>query len=82
MLGLGGELVFPTLFTMAETPTERRPLLQRLSDSAWWPLKSLSDADYEKELTEKVLELDAQVAMIDERIGTLKTEFAKAANQK
>lgn len=40
--------------------------------SRWSPVKLLSDDEYEKMLQEKVLRIDAEISLIDERIGVLK----------
>lgn len=41
-------------------------------DSKWSPMKRLSDKDYEEKLEEKILRLDAEIAIIDENIAALK----------
>lgn len=41
-------------------------------DSKWSPMKRLSDKDYEEKLEEKILRLDAEIAIIDENIASLK----------
>lgn len=74
LMGLGGQASYTAFERMAESPAESRPLLDRLSSSKWWPLKSISDADYERELTEKVISLEAEVAIIDEKIAELKQD--------
>jgi len=79
IMGLGGQASYTAFERMAEKPAESRPLLDRLSSSKWWPLKSISDADYETELTEKVIGLEAEMAMIDERIVTLKQAHLKSS---
>lgn len=80
LLGLGGQASYTAFERMAESPAESRPLLDRLSSSKWWPLKSISDADYEKELTEKVISLEAEVAAIDEKIAALKQDPSQSKN--
>jgi len=77
LMGLGGQASSTAFERMAESPAESRPLLDRLSNSKWWPLKSVSDADYERELTEKLIGLEAEVAMIDEKLAMLKQDSLK-----
>jgi len=81
LMGLGGQASYVAFERMAESPRESRPLLDRLSDSKWWPLKSISDADYEKELTEKIVGLEADIAMIDEKLAALK-QHASSPNDR
>jgi hypothetical protein len=80
LLGLGGQVGFSALSTMADAPPEKRPLLDRLSDSKWWPLKSVPDEDYEYELTEKIVGVEAEIAIIDEKIAVLKQYHAKSSD--
>ncbi|RYP25457.1 hypothetical protein DL767_008375 [Monosporascus sp. MG133] len=42
-------------------------------DSKWSPMRSLSDKEYVDMLEEKILRLDAEIAVIDENIASLKT---------
>lgn len=54
-------------------------------DSKWSPLKKLTDQEYESLLEEKLLRLDAEIALIDDNIAALRTkkeEQAKAAADK
>ncbi|KAL1849710.1 hypothetical protein Plec18167_005301 [Paecilomyces lecythidis] len=48
-----------------------KPFLQRLADSKWVPLKSLSDEDYKHMLSEKLLSIEAEIALIDDKIQDL-----------
>ncbi len=43
-----------------------------LGGSKWTPFTVLSDEDYEAMLKEKLLRVDAEIAMIDEKIEQLK----------
>jgi len=81
LMGLGGQASYVAFERRAESPTESRPLLDRLSDSTWWPLKSISDADYERELTEKVIGLEADIAMIDEKVAALKQDSSSSKDK-
>lgn len=46
-------------------------------ESSWSPLKKLSDDDYRDMIDEKMLRIDAEIALIDEKIVELRA--AKAA---
>lgn len=48
-----------------------KPLLQQMAESKWIPLKSISDDDYRAVLTEKVLSIEAEMALIDDKIDEL-----------
>ncbi|KAK5103636.1 hypothetical protein LTS08_003054 [Lithohypha guttulata] len=75
LVGLGGQAGLSALAGRIDAPDrERRPILDRLSDSKWWPLKSVSDEDYERELTEKIVGLEAELEVIDEKIALLRRE--------
>ncbi|KAI1082360.1 hypothetical protein F5B20DRAFT_34106 [Whalleya microplaca] len=41
-------------------------------DSKWIPIRRLSDQDYEKMLKEKILQLETNIAVIDDNIASLK----------
>ncbi|EFQ25125.1 uncharacterized protein GLRG_00269 [Colletotrichum graminicola M1.001] len=47
-------------------------------DSTWSPLKKLSDDEYREMIDEKMLKIDAEIALIDEKIVELRA--AKEAN--
>ncbi|MCJ1247781.1 hypothetical protein MMC30_004996 [Trapelia coarctata] len=55
----------------AEPPTS---LLQRLASKKWIPMKVLTDEEYESMLSEKLLTVEAEMAVIDEEIGRLRDE--------
>ncbi|KAH1485499.1 hypothetical protein KXW28_005269 [Aspergillus fumigatus] len=61
----------------ANTPS--KPILQRIADSKWIPLKTLSDDEYRGILGEKLLSIEAEIAIIDEKIEEL--EKVKANGQ-
>lgn len=72
LVGIGGQLGYNALSLAEMKERDRRPLLDRLSDSKWWPLKTLSDEEYEHDLTEKLIAIEAEVSMIDDRLKALK----------
>jgi hypothetical protein len=43
-------------------------------DSKWSPVKILTDEEYESMLREKLLRINAQIAILDENIGALREE--------
>jgi hypothetical protein len=59
----------------------RRPKRSASEDSSWMnsrfiPLKSMSDKEYTDMMNEQLLRVDADIALIDERIEKLKEQAA------
>ncbi|KAL1965744.1 hypothetical protein VTN77DRAFT_5244 [Rasamsonia byssochlamydoides] len=54
--------------------TSTKPILQRIADSKWVPLRSLSDDDFKHILSEKLLSIEAEIAILDEKIQELQQE--------
>lgn len=49
-------------------------------DSKWSPMKVLSDKEYESMLREKLLRVNAEIALIDENIETLRAQEQKTTS--
>ncbi|KAI1769600.1 hypothetical protein GGR53DRAFT_473307 [Hypoxylon sp. FL1150] len=47
-------------------------------DSKWSPLKRLSDKEYEEKLEEKILRINAEIAIIDENIASLRASSSSS----
>ncbi|KAI8634929.1 hypothetical protein F5Y19DRAFT_130977 [Xylariaceae sp. FL1651] len=60
-------------------PTGSKPKTSWL-DSKWSPMQRLSDKDYMEKIEEKILRLDAEIAIIDESIASLKGSLQSPAN--
>ena len=56
------------------TAKPRKPMLERLANSRWSPVKILSDEEYENMLQEKLLRVEAEIAVLDEHIENLRRE--------
>jgi len=52
--------------------TQTEPFWRRLADSKFSPVKVLSDKEYESMLMEKLLKVNAEIAVIDDDIFKLK----------
>jgi hypothetical protein len=52
----------------------KQPAWENLLNSRWSPVKVLSDKEYERMLEEKLLRLNAEIALIDEDITKLRAE--------
>ena len=69
-LGAGGQYLMERRSEKAEYE-EPKPKTSWL-DSKWSPLKRLSDKEYEERLEEQILRIDADIALINENIESLK----------
>lgn len=65
-------------------PTGSRPaaanppnLLQKIASMKYSPIREVSDAEYEAVLQERLLRLDAEIALLDEKIEMVKQEVEK-----
>lgn len=74
LIGLTGQLGISLLAARDAGSRDNRPLLDRLSDSKWWPLKSIPDTEYNKQLMDKINGIDVEISMIDEQILALKQQ--------
>jgi len=51
-------------------------------NSKWSPMKVLSDSEYENMLREKLLRVNAQIALVDENIEALRVQEQEMAGSK
>jgi hypothetical protein len=65
---------------MEHANTPSKPILQRIADSKWIPLKTLSDDEYRGILGEKLLSIEAEIAIIDEKIEELEKANTNGQN--
>ncbi|KAI9716326.1 MAG: hypothetical protein M1812_005391 [Candelaria pacifica] len=80
IFGLIGQSIFnildakqlETQKTALDTNTHEKSFWQRVADSKWSPMKVLTDGEYEVMLREKLLRVDAEIAIIDQNISSLK----------
>lgn len=49
-------------------------------ESKWSPLRKISDDEYKEMLGEKILRLDADIALIDDKIAELRAADKKASD--
>lgn len=56
--------------------------LRRLANSKWSPMKVLSDEEYENMLRERLLRVNAEIALVDESIERLRAEHVKGSAEK
>jgi hypothetical protein len=53
---------------MKEEGREKENWLQKMAKKKWSPMSVLTDEDYEKMMNEKILSVEAEIAMIDDKI--------------
>jgi hypothetical protein len=53
---------------------EREPFWRRAMQSRWSPVKHLSHEEYKKVLEDKLLRVDAEIAVIDDDIAALRKQ--------
>ena len=56
-------------------------LLERVANSKWSPMKVLSDEDYESMLQEKLLRVEADIAVLDDHLVVLRQQAANGEKQ-
>ncbi len=76
LLGSSGQAIYSRMDssrtdTSDVNLTPRPSLLARFAEARWSPMQNLSDEQYEDLLKEKLLRIDAEIALIDERIEDL-----------
>lgn len=73
LLGFAGQAGYNMISATQQSSSSPRPsIVQQLTESKWVPLKALSDQQYEEILQEKLLKVEVEISMIDEKIATLK----------
>lgn len=53
-------------------PDDKPSLMKRFAEARWSPMQNLSDEQYENMLKEKLLHVDAEIAVIDDKIMELR----------
>jgi hypothetical protein len=71
LMGFAGQYGYDIFSTRAASDPERGSLFKRFAAMKWVPLKSLSNEEYERMLSERLLSTEAEIALIDERIAKL-----------
>ena len=55
---------------------------RRVANSKWSPMKVLSNEEYESMLRERLLRVNAEIALVDENIERLRAEHVKTSAEK
>ncbi|THX25190.1 hypothetical protein D6D12_07128 [Aureobasidium pullulans] len=72
-------------FDKSDMPVSDEPQLnfwQKFASLKWMPVTVLNDGEYENMLRERQLKLEAEIALVDERIEALKSQNAQAVPAK
>lgn len=76
VFGTGGQIV-------ANRMAARKPKVQDENDETfftrWTPLKKLTDQEYRDMMSEKMLRIDADIALIDDRVAELRKQAEEEA---
>ncbi|MCJ1404877.1 hypothetical protein MMC11_008103 [Xylographa trunciseda] len=78
LFGYLGQISYNSLSSSrraALSTTDQPPalsFLERLASKKWIPMKSLSDEEYEDMLQEKLIKVEAEIALLDENIAALR----------
>lgn len=77
---LGGGLQFGHNIWTASRKAERKS--DSWLNSKWSPMKQLTDQEYQNILEEKLLRLDAEIAIIDDNVAELKAQMKEQPKAK
>ncbi|EFR04807.1 hypothetical protein MGYG_07814 [Nannizzia gypsea CBS 118893] len=76
MLGFVGQYSYNTLekrqARLQSEPASTKTWAERMADSRWVPIRNLSDEQYKAMLQEKLLGVDVEIALIDDRLKELR----------
>ena len=76
----GYEMIGAARLASSRYPLDGQTLLKRLAQSRWSPMKPLSDEEYEGILNEKLVVVDAEIAILDESLDTLRARGSGTKN--
>lgn len=77
LVGAGGQYAYNAYTRTADSRAEKKANKKSWLDSKWSPLTPLTDKQYESLLEEKILRIDAEIAIIDDNIAIIRAEEAK-----
>lgn len=75
LFGVVGQVAFSSFEAapLQAIPEPKKPLMQRFLDSPWIPLRHIPDEEYSARLNEALLKIDAEIAIIDDRIAEIRS---------
>ena len=75
LLGSAGQALYNKVnasYTASQYTNPPTSFLQTMASKKWIPMRSLSDAEYEHMLREKLLKVEAEMAVLDDDISQLR----------
>lgn len=74
LLGYCGQTAFNKLddWQLGKAQSPSKPITQQMAESKWIPLRHLSDDEYRGILSEKLLSIEAEISLLDDKIEELK----------
>jgi len=83
LFGSAGQSIYNTLDARnsAKPDVEAKPANFQWMNSKWNPMQVLTDAEYENMLQEKLLWINAKIALIDDSIEVLRAEEKEMASK-
>ncbi|KAF6822922.1 hypothetical protein CMUS01_10894 [Colletotrichum musicola] len=63
------------------SPTDVKQEKKSIFESSWSPLKKLTDDEYREMIDEKMLKIDVEIALVDDKIAELRASKAAEAQQ-
>jgi hypothetical protein len=81
IFGAAGQALYNMADARNSELAEKGEIANKLSflNSKWSPMKVLSDDEYENMLREKLLQVNAQIALVDENIEALRAQESELA---
>ncbi|KAL9108416.1 MAG: hypothetical protein Q9187_008295 [Circinaria calcarea] len=79
ILGLLGQSAYNRFdarhtLSLASPEQQQKTMWHRIAEMKWSPMKVLSDEEYENMLRERLLRVDAEIAIVDEDLGMLREQ--------
>lgn len=65
----------------ADEVAERPSLMKRIANARWSPMQNLTDEQYVSMLNEKLLTVEVEIAVIDDKISELRRAESKSKEQ-
>ena len=65
----------------ADNSTKRKTIWQRVVDSKYSPMTRYSDKEYEDLLREKMVRIEAEIALVDEDIEEIQSKTSKDSSK-
>jgi len=83
LFGSAGQVVYNTFDArnLAQSEVEAKPSNFQWMNSKWNPMQVLTDKEYDSMLQEKLLWINAKIALIDESIEALRAEEKEMASK-